>query len=328
VAAHAAVALVLLWLGSNDAEAQDTREWVEVVELDIIGARDVDESALRALLETRSPPRLPWRDRADFDPVVFEADLKRIEAFYADRGYPHTRAHTGFDILPTGQLEAIRANAPLQQGRPLARTDVQEAVRQAITALWNAGYAHARVDALETMVAPDRVRIEIRAGPGVQAVFGRIDIAGNITIPDGVIRRQLTYLPGQLFQVMPLEESRRRLERLGLFESVEITVVEPESPAVVTLVVVKERDHTQFTYSFGHLWEKAWTLSSRLHADGGLGARYRSPFGLLRFDVAWQFTIVEGLRIDGEPQTRRWRMHAGVGHCVLTPFDIGIIRRD
>jgi hypothetical protein len=33
-----------------------------------------------------------------------------------------------------------------------------------------------------------------------------------------------------------------------------------------------------------NVWEKAWTLSSRLHADGGLGVRYRSPFGLLRFE--------------------------------------------
>jgi translocation and assembly module TamA len=65
----------------------------------------------------------------------------------------------------------------------------------------------------------------------------------------------------------------------------------------------------------GNVWEKAWTLSLPLHADGGIGARYRSPFGLLRFDVAWQFTTVEGLRTDGEPQTRRWRIHAGLGHA-------------
>ena len=287
MAAYAGVALAVLMLASHRAEAQDARGRVEVVELAIDGGKAVDESALRSRLETRQSPWLPWRARAFFDQAIFDADLERIEALYAERGYPHARVDgivtprapdevalrividegdavrveevvfTGFGGLPAGQAAAIKAGAPLQPGSPLARADVQETARQAVTGLWNAGYARARVDVLETTVAPDRVRIEIRAEPGLPTVFGRIDISGNVTVSDPIIRRQLAHLPGQLCQAAALEESRRRLERLGLFESVEITVVEPATPAVETLVAVEERDHTQFTYSFGYGSEEA-----------------------------------------------------------------------
>jgi len=64
----------------------------------------------------------------------------------------------------------------------------------------------------------------------------------------------------------------------------------------------------------GRVWEDAWTLARDLHADGGIGLRIRSPVGLLRLDVARQFTTIEGPRIDGERRDRRWRVHVGLGH--------------
>jgi outer membrane protein insertion porin family len=64
----------------------------------------------------------------------------------------------------------------------------------------------------------------------------------------------------------------------------------------------------------GKVWEDAWALSRDLHSDGGIGFRYRSPFALLRFDVAYQFTTVAGLQISDDRRDRRWRIHFGIGH--------------
>jgi outer membrane protein insertion porin family len=64
----------------------------------------------------------------------------------------------------------------------------------------------------------------------------------------------------------------------------------------------------------GKVWEDAWALSRDLHSDGGIGFRYRSPFALLRFDVAYQFTTVAGLQIGDDRRDRRWRIHFGIGH--------------
>jgi outer membrane protein insertion porin family len=65
----------------------------------------------------------------------------------------------------------------------------------------------------------------------------------------------------------------------------------------------------------GNVWEDAWTLSLDVHSSAGVGVRYRSRFGLLRLDFGHQLTRVDGLRIDGEPQDRRWRIHFGIGHA-------------
>jgi outer membrane protein assembly factor BamA len=51
----------------------------------------VEESALRKSLETRATSWLPWARRRYFDAETFQQDLKRIETFYAEHGYPRAR---------------------------------------------------------------------------------------------------------------------------------------------------------------------------------------------------------------------------------------------
>ncbi len=41
-----------------------------------------------------------------FDRARFDADLKRIQAFYADRGYPDARV-TGFDVKLNDKQDAV-----------------------------------------------------------------------------------------------------------------------------------------------------------------------------------------------------------------------------
>jgi outer membrane protein assembly complex protein YaeT len=66
----------------------------------------------------------------------------------------------------------------------------------------------------------------------------------------------------------------------------------------------------------GQVWRVPWTMRpGDLLYDAGPGLRYSSPFGLLRLDFAYQLKRLEGLRIDGEPQTRRWRLQFAIGHA-------------
>jgi len=73
---------------------------VQVKKLEFTGVKAVEESRLRGALATRQSSRLPWGRKYYFDRGRFDADLKRIEAFYADRGYPDARV-TGFDVQLT-----------------------------------------------------------------------------------------------------------------------------------------------------------------------------------------------------------------------------------
>ena len=49
--------------------------------------------------------------------------------------------------------------------------------------------------------------------------------------------------------------------------------------------------------------------------DAGLGIRYTTPVGPLRFDFGYQLNPIEGLLVNGAPQTRQWRLHFSIGQA-------------
>jgi outer membrane translocation and assembly module TamA len=66
----------------------------------------------------------------------------------------------------------------------------------------------------------------------------------------------------------------------------------------------------------GNVWRQTWGFdASDLLFDAGPGFRYDTPVGPVRFDIAYQLTPLEGLRIDGEPEDRRWRIHFSIGQA-------------
>jgi outer membrane translocation and assembly module TamA len=66
----------------------------------------------------------------------------------------------------------------------------------------------------------------------------------------------------------------------------------------------------------GHVWQDAWTIQPRsLLYDAGPGLRVDTPFGLIRIDLGYQLNRLEGLRLDGEPEKRRWRLNIGIGEA-------------
>ena len=66
----------------------------------------------------------------------------------------------------------------------------------------------------------------------------------------------------------------------------------------------------------GNVWERRWDIDlGDLRADVGMGLRYNTPIGPVRGDIGYQLTPVDGLVVEGEPQTRRWRIHLSIGQA-------------
>jgi outer membrane protein insertion porin family/translocation and assembly module TamA len=64
----------------------------------------------------------------------------------------------------------------------------------------------------------------------------------------------------------------------------------------------------------GNVWSDAWTLRpGDLRYDAGPGLLYLTPIGPLRVDFGYQLTPVQGLIVDGQPASRRWRIHFRIG---------------
>ena len=108
-------AIVLLSLASNACREEGV---VIVRRLQFVGVSAVDESRLRSVLATRQSARLPWSRKQLFNRTRFEADLKRIEAFYGDRGYPDARV-TSFDVQLSDEQDAVDVTLTVFEGDPV-----------------------------------------------------------------------------------------------------------------------------------------------------------------------------------------------------------------
>jgi outer membrane protein assembly complex protein YaeT len=66
----------------------------------------------------------------------------------------------------------------------------------------------------------------------------------------------------------------------------------------------------------GNVWPGGWeTRVSDVRHAVGPGVRYRTPVGVVRADLGYQLNPVPGLRIDGAPQKRPWRLHFSIGQA-------------
>jgi outer membrane protein assembly complex protein YaeT len=322
-ARSAFLSIVLLTALSVSAQERD----IQISSLELEGVEQVDKGALANALQTKKGSRLPWGRKRYFDRRAFEADLKRIEAFYRDRGFPDARVRSfdaklneaqdkvdvtiqisegeplrvaaidlrGFEVLTEGQQRALRDTLPLQPERPLDR-QLQIASRErALNALRDEGYPYAEVALTEEDVAPRSKRLVLQASPGILAHFGEIDIRGQTSVSDEVIRRQLTFEPGDRFTRRELRESQRKLYGLELFEFVNVipleepTLMNEDMPVRVTLA---EGKHQRVTTGLGYGTEEQGRARIRWdHLNFLGGARHAG------FEGKWS-SLDRGVKLD------------------------------
>ncbi|MGE3176183.1 MAG: outer membrane protein assembly factor, partial [Vicinamibacterales bacterium] len=66
----------------------------------------------------------------------------------------------------------------------------------------------------------------------------------------------------------------------------------------------------------GNVWrETGGVRLDSLRYSTGIGVRYATPVGPIRFDVGYQLNPISGLQVNGAPQLRRWRMHFSIGQA-------------
>jgi outer membrane protein assembly complex protein YaeT len=282
---------------------------IQVHRLSFAGVKAVDESRLRDALATRQNSKIPWGRKYYFDRSRFDADLKRIQAFYADRGYPDARV-SGFDVklndkqdavdikvtiaegepvlvtavnfggfedIPADHLGKMRDAAPLKVGTPRDRQLVVSTHELALNELKDHGYPYAKVATAEDDGADQKhATLTFTADPGKVAHFGPVEIQGNNSVSDHVIERQLTFKPGDLYRRSIVQDSQRRLYGMELFQFVN---VEPQNqelqPADVPMkVTVAEGNHQRVNFGIGYgTEEKARTDVEYHHLNFFGGAR-------------------------------------------------------
>jgi outer membrane protein assembly complex protein YaeT len=241
---------------------------VQVSGFHLKGVSSIDERRLRSVLATRASSKLPWGTKRYFDRVRFEADLKRIEAFYADRGFPDARVvsydvefnddqtkvdltlrieegepivveairFAGFEVLPEDHFESLTRRLSQKEGRPLDIELLTLSRSIAVDEVRDHGYPHASVRMAESPGTGPRDRIiTLTAEPGVAARYGPIEVvvspaSGEAapSVDESVVLSHLTFKPGDPYRLGQVQESTRRLYGLEMFQFVAIEEVNPD----------------------------------------------------------------------------------------------------
>src|SRR5688572_27626713 len=128
----------------------------------------------------------------------------------------------GFDVLRDDVVDDLRDDLPLKAGSTLTGEIEKAAGERAVEVLQNHGRPYAQVGIAREPIDVKRARVIVRAEPGTIGFFGPVEIAGNKRVDDRIIRRQLAYVPGDLFRRSAIEQTQQRIGALGLFKSVEI----------------------------------------------------------------------------------------------------------
>jgi outer membrane protein assembly complex protein YaeT len=300
---------------------------ITVGKLQFEGVEKVDKGALAGALQTRAGSRLPWGRKHYFDRSAFEADLRRIDVFYRDRGFPDARVRSfdvdlndaqdkvdvvvhvsegdpitvaaielnGFEVLPEDRLRDLRESLPLQPALPLDRQLAAASRERALNALRDEGYPYADVSIADEDEGPRTRRIFLTARPGALATFGPIGVQGQVSVSEHVIRRQLLFEQGDRFTQAKMRQSQRKVYGLELFEFVNVeTEDDPAQQAteVPVRVTVAEGKHQRVTMGVGYGTEEHGRARIRWDHANFLGnARH------LGVEAKWS-SLDRGVRFD------------------------------
>ncbi len=333
----AALAVVVLALAPACKEGGT----VKVHSLSFKGVKAVDESRLKEALATRQSSKIPWGKKYFFDRSRFDADLKRIQAFYADRGFPDARVtgfdvklndkqdevdlsvtvdegapvvvkaivFSGFDEVPPAHLEALEKAVPLKVGQPRDRQLVVSTHEMAVNELKDHGFPYGKVTTDEDAGSDGKQAVlTFTAEPGKLAHFGTVEVVGNKSVDEHIIRRQLTFKPGELFRRSVVQDSQRRLYGLELFQfaNVETLNQEQQPDEVPVRVTVAEGNHQRVNFGVGYGTEEKARVDAEYHHVNFLGGARSAGI-----HVRWS-SLDRGARLDFN-QPYFFRPHLSLG---------------
>ena len=289
---------------------------VKVKSLKFEGLKAVKASQLKSVLATSSSSKLPWGEKRYFSREGFEADIKRIVAFYRDRGFPDARVASfdvklspdqssvditvrisegeplraervelrGFEPVRPLRRQSLESRLPLKAGQPLDRALLQASRETALDDLKESGYPYASVRMSEQPGSGERTRVIIlTADPGLLARHGPIEVSGNSSVSDNVVRRQLTFRPGQIYRHSRLLESQRKLYALEVFDFANVEALRKEGeqlPEIPTRITVTEGKHRKMNLGVGYgSEERARVQADWRHVNFFGGARTAGVLG-------------------------------------------------
>jgi outer membrane protein insertion porin family len=255
--------------------------------INILGNNNFNDARLRKEMFSRQSGGVLGflKSNDTYDPDRLAADQQKLRAFYLTEGYADFRVVSALaeltpdrkDFVITyvveegprykfGTVEAdsalrdlpnarIKQLLKLQPGSWFNAKAVEDAVTDVNEEAGNLGYAFADINpAYDRDTEKRLMNVTIKVGETPRVYVERIDITGNTTTRDKVIRREFRLNEGDAFSALKVKRSQDRIQSLGFFqEKMEIKQTEGSAPDRVVLGLnVEEKPTGQLSLSGGY----------------------------------------------------------------------------
>ena len=231
-----------------------------IKEINLIGNKLFKSEDILDEMSLKTTNYFSWWNKDDrYSKQVLAGDLEKIKSFYMDRvfldfqisstvvsisknkknvyinievdegkKYYIGKIKISGDIPENVEKDLLINNIKINKGSVFNRKLINETTKSLSSLLGNSGYAFANVNAVPNVNIDNRVvDFNFFIDPGKKIYVRRINIIGNTSTKDEVIRRELRQYESSWFSKEKIDLSTQRLNRTQFFDSVNI-----ETPSV------------------------------------------------------------------------------------------------
>ncbi|MFT8735840.1 MAG: outer membrane protein assembly factor BamA [Zymomonas mobilis] len=257
----------------------------KVRQINVIGNKQFSDAQLRKVMATKQS-RL-WRfmsSGASYDPDKLAYDQQKLRQFYLVNGYADFRVVSAIaeltpdrrdfiityvveegdrykfgDVSLDSQIRDVKADnfkslVKIKKGQWYNAKQVEDTIDTLTEAAGLMGYT----PDVNPNFTPDKdnltMGIEFRIAEAPRQYIERVDISGNTTTRDKVIRREFRLAEGDVFNLLRVKRSRDRVQSLGFFQDkLEITQRPGSTPDRLILDTnLQEKSTGQLSVSAGY----------------------------------------------------------------------------
>jgi outer membrane protein insertion porin family len=213
------------------------------------GNTKFSDRVLRKQIKTKGKTLYSFIDKSGrLDETQLEQDLNSVREWYQDHGYIDVEVkevrrerakgkmtivvvlvegaqyHVGKMSITGTKVtteQKVRALLKMKEGSVYSPKQVREDSKKIADAYGSGGYVDLQVTPKGVPVGHNTIDVKYTIDEGSPSFVQRINIVGNTRTKDKVIRREVLIAPGDIFNSVRVETTKKRLDNLGYFSKVE-----------------------------------------------------------------------------------------------------------
>src|SRR5919106_128590 len=243
------------------------------------GNAHISQQALRKQMKTRGRTFIYFMDKTGRPyEVQLEQDMDKIREYYQNHGFIDVQIReVRKDRTPKGPMiitivisegpqyhvrkltisgyehstdAKIRAFLKMKEGSIYSPKQLRDDAKAVADAYGSGGYVDLVITPEGTPAGPALIDVHYTIEEGTRSFVNRVDIQGNTRTKDKVLRREVLVAPGDVFNTVRVDTTKKRLENLGYFGKVETYPEDTDIPGRKDLTILVQEKRTG-SLSFG-----------------------------------------------------------------------------